>query len=93
MATLDDNDFRDLKKRIRRDPAARAEFKAWGLDKATWMAAFQAAENWFVGGFNAQPATSFKAAIGTETGSVTNTQTIQIGKVWMGWRYSRFMGT
>ena len=52
MATLNNNDFQDIKKIIRRDPTARAEFKAWGLEKATWKATFQAAEDWFVDGFS-----------------------------------------
>lgn len=93
MATLDGTDFRNLKKRIQQDPAAKVQFKGWGLSRSVWKATFQAAENWFVDGFLSLPSTSFKAAIEAQTGPTTNARAIQVGKVWMGWRYAKFMGT
>ena len=93
MATLTTADFANLKKRIKHDSVARSTFKAWALDKATWYALFQAAEDWFVNGFSTQPTTSYKAALEAIAGTMTNPQAIQVGKVWMGWRYTRFMET
>jgi hypothetical protein len=74
MATLDNGDFTNIKKIIKRDPTYRDTFKLWGLDKVTWKAAFQAAEDWFVNGFTTTPTTSFKTAIEAETGAATNAQ-------------------
>lgn len=89
MAVLANADYTDLKKRIRRDPASEAEFRGWGLSKATWMAMFQTIEDWFVNGFTVQPTNSFKDEIETETGPCSNAQAKQAGYVWMGWRYAR----
>ena len=89
MAILEDSDFQDIKKRIRNDPVARAEFKAWPLSKQVWKDVFQAAEDWFVNGFTATPSSSFKAALEVEAGAMTNAQAKQIGFVWMGWRHAK----
>ena len=87
MATLTNADFTDIKNRIQRDPTGRDQFRSWPLTKAQFMAAFQAAEDWFVTGFTTRPALSFKAAIEVETGDTTNAQTKLIGVAWMGWRF------
>ena len=88
MATLTNSDFRDIKKRTQRDLSAKAAFGGWALNKAQWMAAFQAAEDWFVSGFLSTPTESFKAAIEVVTGATTNERTKQLGFVWMGWRFA-----
>ena len=89
MPILTDSDFRDIKKRIRKDPGARAEFGAWGLSKQAWKSVFQVVEDWFVSGFSTTPASSFKSALTAEVGVITNAQAKQIGFVWMGWRYAK----
>ena len=87
MAVLDNDDFTQIKKFIRNDPTARAEFKAWGLSKQEYKDMFQAAEDWFVNGFTATPSNSFKAALEVEAGAMTNAQAKQVGYAWMGWRF------
>ena len=87
MAILDNDDFHDIKKIIRRDATARAVFKAWGLDRPTWKILFQTVEDWFVNGFSTTPSNSFKAEVETVTGTATNAQAKQVGYVWMGWRH------
>lgn len=88
MATLVDSDFYDLKKRIKRDPATRAIFKAWPLSKPILQAMFQTAEDWFVSAFKGTPpATSFKTALETVAGPITDAQAKRVGGIWMGWRY------
>ncbi len=89
MTTLTSSDYRDIKKRIRRDPTARSEFKIWGLDKPTWYALFQTVEDWFVNGFSTTPTNSFKAAIESVTGATTNARAKVVGFIWMGWRYQK----
>ena len=87
MATLTNDDFTEIKKIIRNDPTARSTFKVWGLSKAEYKAMFQAAEDWFVNGFDATPTSSFKAALEVEAGTMTNAQAKQVGFAWMGWRF------
>lgn len=86
MAVLSTSDYQDIKKFIRSDETARAEFKSWGLDKQTWMDAFQGAEDWFVNGFTSTPSSSFKSAIELETGATTNARAKQVGFIWNCWR-------
>jgi hypothetical protein len=86
MAVLGNNDYQQIKKIIRNDPVSRAEFKSWGLSKQVWMDMFQAAEDWFVNGFDATPSNSFKAALEAEAGAMTNAQAKQTGYAWMAWR-------
>ena len=88
MATLTDADFTTIRDIIRSYPDAKAEFKALSLSKAEWKAAFQAAEDWFVSGFNSVPVTSFKAALEVQTGALTGTQAQLVGFVWMLWRWN-----
>jgi hypothetical protein len=87
MATLTNDDFSAIKKMVKQNATYRDEFKQWPLDKPTWKAAFQAAEDWFVNGFLTTPASSFKAAIEAETGAATNAQVKALGWVWLGWRF------
>jgi hypothetical protein len=86
MAVLTNDDYQDIKKFIKNDPTARAEFKAWGLNKQVWMDMFQAAEDWFVNGFLSTPSNSFKEALEVEAGAMTNGQAKQVAFVWMCWR-------
>jgi hypothetical protein len=86
MAVLTNTDYQKIKKFIRNDSTAKAEFKAWGLDKQTWKNVFQEAEDWFVDGFTSTPLTSFKAALEVEAGASTNTQIKQTAYAWMCWR-------
>lgn len=86
MAVLDDSDFTQIKQIVNADSAMKAELKAWGLSRAEWHAALQAAEDWFVSGFSLTPSSSFKAAIEVETGSCTNAQANQLGRAWFRWR-------
>lgn len=86
MTQLDSNDFTQIKKLIRRYPAVEAEVKAWGLDRPTWMALFQAAEDWFVNGFNSTPTSSFKAALEAAAGPMTANQAKWLGRIWFEWR-------
>ena len=96
MATLDNDDFTSIRQYITRDPIAKAEFKSWGIDKATWKALFQEAEDWFVNGFTTTPTTSFKGALDAVAAAalpdpftVTNAQAKQIGYVWTDWRQAK----
>ena len=87
MATLDDADFSTIKRIIRSDPEMRATLKTWGLSKATWKAALQAIEDWFVDAFNVStPSATIKATIETETGACTNAQANQLTRAWLRWR-------
>ena len=86
MATLTSEDHSNIKKFIKSDPTYRVTFKLWSLSKDQWIAAFQAAEDWFVNGFSATPTESFKAAIEAQTGAATNAQVKAVGWVWMKWR-------
>ena len=89
MATLTNADFQDIRRRVYADATYRASFKAWGLSKAQYQAALQAAETWFVGGFTVAPTTSFKAAIEAAIGqSCTSAQAKLVGYAWAGWRFS-----
>lgn len=87
MATLANEDFTNIRQYIAHDTAAKDEFKSWGINKATWKALFQAAEDWFVDGFTTTPTSSFKAALEAEAGAMTNAQAKQIGFIWMHWRF------
>lgn len=88
MATLSNADFQDIRQRIYADPTSRAQFRAWGLSKTQYQAAFQAAETWVVDGFGSRPATSFKAAIEAAIGgNCTNAQAKLVGYAHTGWRY------
>lgn len=86
MAVLSTSDYQDIKKLIKNSSAAYSEFKSWGLDRQTWMDAFQGAEDWIVNGFTSSPSNSFKSAIEIETGAATNAQIKQLSYVWMCWR-------
>jgi hypothetical protein len=86
MATLTNEDFTAIKKLIKQHETYHETFKAWGLDRPTWEAAFQEAEDWFVSGFLTAPSNSFKAAIETQTGAATNAQVKALGWNWMAWR-------
>ena len=49
---------------------------------------FQAAEDWFVNGFDTvAPSTTFKAALDAEVGSTTLAQAKQVARAWAGWRF------
>jgi hypothetical protein len=86
MAQLTNADYTEIKEIIHGNPAAWVILKAWGLDKQTWKGLFQAAENWFVTGFNAVPTTSFKAALEAVAGPMTGSQAQIVGKAWFVWR-------
>ena len=88
MATLTSSDYQYIKKRIRSNPAARAEFKSWSLDKATWYALFQTIEDWNVDGFTTRPAESEKEAMEAVVGPLTNQRAIAVWTVWVGWKLS-----
>ena len=49
------------------------------------MALFQAAEDWFVGGFNTTPSSSFKAALEGIAGLMTNAQARNVSVIWARW--------
>ena len=89
MAILGNDDYQQIKKFIRNDPTARAEFKAWPLDKQTWKDAFQAMEDWFVNSFTSTPTETWKTAIDAVTVPATNGQAKQLAYVWGGWRYRK----
>lgn len=87
MATLDNSDFTEIKRISRSDAQMWEVLQAWGLDKATWQAALQAVEDWFVNAFNVSaPSTTIKAEIETETGACTNAQANQLTHAWIRWR-------
>lgn len=87
MATLDDSDFTEIRRIAKSDDQMYAVLKAWGLNKATWQAALQAIEDWFVGAFNVTaPSTTIKAQIETQTGPCTNGQANQLTRAWLRWR-------
>ena len=90
MATLNNDDFTSIKQYVRNDDNARAEFKSWPLDKATWKALFQAMEDWFVDGFAVTPTESTKDALDAELPvelqPITNAQAKQVGRIWAQWR-------
>lgn len=88
MATLTSSDYQYIKKRIGSNPATKAEFKSWSLDKATWYALFQAIEDWNVDGFTTMPTNSEKAAMEAVIGPITNQQAIAVWAVWVGWKLS-----
>jgi hypothetical protein len=89
MATLTSQNYMEIRQHITSNPTLKATFRAWGLSKQNWYAGFQAAENWFTGGFNtAAPATTFKAAVEAGIGAgCTVAQAATLGKVWMQWRF------
>ena len=89
MATLSNEDFHEIKKIIRQDPVSNQVFKELSLSRYAWENTFQAAEDWFVDGFNTPPPTSFKAAVEVHAGALTGFQTKEIGYVWMAWRSSK----
>lgn len=85
MATLTNEDFTQIKQIIYSDTTARAIIKSWGLSKDTLHSLFQACEDWNVGGFNTQPATSYKAVIDAIATS-TNQQAKAIWVIWSRWK-------
>ena len=88
MATLTPADYQEIQQAIA-GSTVKPTFKAWGLNRTTWMALFQAAETWFTNGFLNTPPSSFKAALEAVAGTMTNQQAIAIGKIWMQWRFSK----
>lgn len=89
MATLSDSDFQQIREIIGSNIEIKTVLKAWGLDKATWKAAFQASEDWFVNGFNSTPSTSYKAAIEVVTGATTVARAKHLALAWIKWRYDK----
>ena len=85
MATLNNADFTEIKKLIKRDATARDIVNAWGLDKQTWKDLFQEAEDWNTNAFLTTPTTSFKAALDVIT-TTTNQRAKMIWTIWSRWK-------
>lgn len=87
MATLDNDDFSEIKRITKNDANMWNVLKSWGLSKSTWQSALQAVENWFVEAFNVlAPNTTIKEEIETVTGTCTNAQANQLVRSWIRWR-------
>lgn len=82
MATITDADFTQIRQIINNYPAAKAEMKLLNLDRTTWMATFQAIEDWFVNGFGSVPSVSLRGAIDVVTTATTSGQDQILGEVW-----------
>jgi hypothetical protein len=91
MATLTSSDFNEIQQIIKSDPVMSSAFKSWSLSRPTWMAVFQAVEDWLIGGFSTRPATSLKVAIDAVVGSSTVAQAKHIIVIWLKWRFNKVM--
>lgn len=92
MATLNGTDFTYIKRWIKGQPTIAADFTAWNLTKAQWMAAFQAVEDYMVGAFSTRPAGAMKAAIEVATGATTNARAQNVISAWVSWKLRSVLG-
>jgi len=92
MATLTNASFRYIQTWVNSQPAIKADFKTWSLSKAVWQAAFQAVEDYMVGGFSIRPATSIRAAIEAVTGATTAARAQSLFAAWVAWKLFTYLG-
>ena len=95
MATLNWNDYKELRRAAYRQGYGKEELKALPRlpNKNELMSMFQAIEDWFTTGFSGVPTTSLKAA--TEAGlgqSMPNPLVQKVTSVWFTWKSKKLLG-
>ena len=91
MATLTDADYTWIRDWVHNNRTIYTELSTWGLNKATWKAAFQAIENYMVSSFNTTPTTSIRAAIEAVTGITTTLQAQYLFVTWVSWKLYNYL--